>query len=178
MTISPLTRSFQETGAAQVDPTELKQAMRRLAGGISIITAGVDGTRTGATVTSATALSVEPPVMIVNINRSSSSFPIIRDHGHFAVNILTAAQRPIADRFAGVGGVKGTDRYLEAEWFTLASGAPALKDALAVIDCEVDEIIERHSHGIILGRVVSILTGDGAPLVYHNGRYGEFLGKL
>jgi flavin reductase (DIM6/NTAB) family NADH-FMN oxidoreductase RutF len=157
------------------DDANLKLAMRRMSGGVSVITAGVGSDRTGATVTSATALSVEPPTMIVNINRTSSSYPVIGRYGHFCVNILSSEQQDIADRFAGKGGLKGADRYEGAEWLTLSSGASALRKALAVIDCEVEEIIERHSHGIIIGRVVSIACGDGQSLVYNNGQYGRFL---
>lgn len=164
-----------DQGFAHVaDEQALKVAMRRMSGGVSVITAGVGDERTGATVTSATALSVDPPTMIVNINRSSSSWPIISRYGHFCVNILSADQQDVADRFAGKGGLKGADRYDGAEWFTLASGASVLRGALAGIDCEVEEIIERYSHAIIIGRVVSIVSGDGHSLLYSNGSYGRF----
>ncbi len=174
---SELSSSLQASNDAfthVADEASLKSAMRRVSGGVSVITAGVGEDRTGATVTSATALSVDPPTMIVNINRSSSSWPIISRYGHFCVNILSAEQQDVADRFAGKGGLKGTARYDGAEWYTLASGASALRGALAAIDCEVDEIIERHSHAIILGRVVSIVTGEGHSLLYNNGGYGRF----
>lgn len=158
----------------QFDGTEqLKQAMRHVAATVSVITAGTQD-RTGATVTSATALSVDPPTMIVNINRTSSSWPVIARHGHFCVNILSDDQQDIADRFAGKGGLKGTARYEGAEWTTLASGAPVLSEALSAIDCEVEHIIERHTHAIIIGRVLAITQKDGAPLLYHNGVYGTF----
>jgi flavin reductase (DIM6/NTAB) family NADH-FMN oxidoreductase RutF len=163
---------------ATADDVSLKLAMRRMSGGVSVITAGVGSERTGATVTSATALSLEPPTMIVNINRTSSSFPVINRYGHFCVNILSTEQHHIANRFAGKGGLRGADRYDGAEWFTLLSGASALRHALAAIDCEVEEIIERHSHGIIIGRVVSIVAGDGQSLVYNNGQYGRFLSQI
>ena len=111
--------------------------------------------------------------MIVNINKNSSSWPVIQRHGHFCVNILADGQQSVANRFAGVGGIKGLARYEGAEWTTLVSGAPVLVDALSAIDCEVEEIIERHSHAIILGRALAVLNGDGEPLVYQNGSYGR-----
>ncbi|MGO4625002.1 flavin reductase family protein [Ensifer sp. 2YAB10] len=146
--------------------------MRNFSGGVSVITAGIGDDRTGATVTSATALSVDPPTMIVNINRTSSTWPIIQRYRHFCVNVLSREQRSVAERFSGLHGVKGVARYEGADWARLASGASALSGALAAIDCEVEEIIERHSHAIIIGRVVAITTGSGEPIVYHNGRYG------
>jgi flavin reductase (DIM6/NTAB) family NADH-FMN oxidoreductase RutF len=159
---------------AIVDPALLKNAMRAVSGAVSVITAGAGTDRTGATVTSATALSVDPPTMIVNINRASSTFPVIRRYGHFCVNILASGHQDVANRFAGIGGIKGEARYEGAGWTTRLSGAPTLVGALAAIDCEVEEIIERHSHGIVIGRVVDITVGDGQSLVYNSGRYGGF----
>lgn len=151
--------------------SDLKAVMRHVTGTVSVITAGGEDDRTGATVTSATALSVDPPTMIVNINRSSSSWPVIARHRHFCINILDAAQSDVAERFSGLGGLKGKDRYQNAEWTRLVSGAPALVGAIAVIDCEIEEVIERHSHAIILGRVLDIATGVGSPLLYSHGQY-------
>lgn len=155
------------------DAAAVKRALRGLAGGVSVITAGRGDDRTGATVTSATGLSMDPPTMIVNINKSSSSWPVIQRHGHFCVNILSDGQQEIANRFAGIGGVKGVARYEGAEWTTLVSGAPVLVDALAAIDCEVEEVIERYSHAIILGRALAVLNVEGESLVYHKGGYGR-----
>lgn len=157
-----------------VDPALLKSAMRTVSGAVSVISAGVGPDRTGATVTSATALSVDPPTMIVNINRGSSTFPAIRRYGHFCVNILASEHEAVANRFAGIGGTKGEARYEGALWTVRLSGAPVLAGALAAIDCEVEEIIERHSHAIIIGRVLEVIVGEGQSLVYNNGRYGGF----
>ncbi|GLU26129.1 MULTISPECIES: flavin reductase family protein [Brucella/Ochrobactrum group] len=150
---------------------ELKAAMRQLAAGISVLTTGTGDARTGATVTSATALSVEPPTIIVNINLTASVWPTINAERRFCLNILSSEQQSVADRFAGRNGEKGAARYEGAEWYALASGALALKGALASIDCEVEEIIERHTHAIIIGRALKIVSGNGEPLIYHHGHY-------
>ena len=155
-------------------PNDLKLAMRNMAGGVSVVTAGTGDNRNGATVTSATALSMDPPTMIVSINRSSSIWPVIDRFNHFCINILSAEQQDVASRFSGVGGLKGAERYADAEWFTLESGAAALKGSLAAIDCAVEDVIERHSHTIVIGRVLSVERGEGQPLIYHNGQYGGF----
>jgi flavin reductase (DIM6/NTAB) family NADH-FMN oxidoreductase RutF len=87
------------------------------------------------------------------------------------VNILTSDQVDIAERFTGKGGLKGADRFAGAEWTTRASGAPLLVGALAAIDCEVEEMIERHSHAII-GRVLDVqASARSAALAYWNGQY-------
>jgi flavin reductase (DIM6/NTAB) family NADH-FMN oxidoreductase RutF len=149
----------------------LKQALRALGGGVSIITAGEGEARTGATVTSATALSVEPPRMLVSLNRASSTWPAVERFGHFCVNIVGEHHEVLAHQFAGRGGLKGPNRYRGAEWARFVSGAPVLQDAVAAIDCEVEEAIERHSHAIVLGRVVGIRIGGGGSLIYRGGRY-------
>jgi flavin reductase (DIM6/NTAB) family NADH-FMN oxidoreductase RutF len=153
------------------DAGSLKEALRTLGGGVSVITAGEGTERSGATVTSATALSVDPPRMLVSLNRSSSTWPVVERFRHFAVNVIGANHQDLANRFAGVGDLRGPERYVGAEWTRLASGAPVLEDAVAALDCEVEEAIERHSHVIVIGRVLAIRLGGGSSLLYQNGRY-------
>ncbi|MFP5078378.1 flavin reductase family protein [Rhizobium sp. YIM 134829] len=153
------------------DPQALKAALRRLAGGVSVITTGTGDARTGATVTSATALSMHPPRMLVSLNRSSSTWPVLEAHGFFGVNIIGPEHQTIANQFAGVGGLKGVDRYQGGAWQSLLTGALLLEDAVAAIDCEVEEAIERHSHVLVIGRVVGVRTGEGVSLAYVDGAY-------
>jgi flavin reductase (DIM6/NTAB) family NADH-FMN oxidoreductase RutF len=155
-----------------VSSADFRGAMRRLTGGVSVITAGRGRDITGMTVTSVTSLAVDPPTLVVSINRDASSFPLIQRHGAFGVNILNADQADIAERFAGKGGLKGADRFAGADWATSVSGVPLLVGALAAIDCEVEEIVERHSHGIVIGRVRDIrASARHAALAYWHGQY-------
>src|SRR5438874_10498758 len=101
-------------------------AMRSLAGGVSVITAGSGSEISGMTVTSVSSLSVDPPALIVSINRASSSFPLLKRYGFLGVNILNADQFDIAERFTGKDGLKGADRFAGAKWTTRASGVPLL----------------------------------------------------
>jgi len=157
---------------ADVSSIDFRGAMRHLTGGVSIITAGRGREVSGMTVTSVTSLSVDPPTLIVSINRDASSFPLLKRTGAFGVNILNADQIEIAERFAGKGRLKGVDRFIGAEWFAAVSGVPLLVDALAALDCEVEEIIERHSHGIVVGRVRQIRSSTReAALAYWHGDY-------
>lgn len=155
-----------------VSSADFRGAMRHLAGGVSVITAGRGKNITGMTVTSVTSLSIDPPTLLVSINRDASSFPLIRRHGAFGVNILAADQLDVAERFAGKGGLKGADRFAGSRWVTAVSGVPLLVGALSAVDCEVEEIVERHSHGIIIGRVRDIRnSARTAALAYWHGQY-------
>ncbi len=110
--------------------------------------------------------------VIVSINRDSSSWPLIKRLGFFGANILTADQLDVAERFTGKSGLKGADRFSGAQWFTRASGVPLLAGALAAIDCEVEDVVERHSHAIVVGRVLDIqISTRTAALAYWQGQY-------
>lgn len=155
-----------------VSSADFRGAMRHLTGGVSVITAGRGKDISGMTVTSVTSLSVEPPTLLVSVNRDASSFPLIKRHSAFGVSILNADQLEIAERFAGKGGLKGADRFAGSQWVTSVSGVPLLVGALSVFDCEVEEILERHSHGIVIGRVRDVRNSTrNAALAYWHGQY-------
>ena len=156
----------------EVSSDEFRGAMRHLAGGVSVITAGRGRDISGMTVTSVSSLSVDPPALIVSINREASSWPLVKRYGFFGVNILTSDQIDIAERFTGKGGLKGAARFAGADWTTRTSGVPLLVGALAAIDCEVEDVVERHSHAIVIGRVLDVaVSARTAALAYWQGRY-------
>jgi flavin reductase (DIM6/NTAB) family NADH-FMN oxidoreductase RutF len=152
---------------------QFRSTMRRLAGGVSIITAGRGSDITGMTVTSLTSLSATPPRLLVSINRRASSFGLIERDRVFGVNILGSDQQDIAGQFSN-GRLKGRERFEGIEWAPGSSGVPLLGHSLATIECQVEEIIERHSHGIIVGSLLSFeLSPRLSGLVYWNGQYVE-----
>jgi flavin reductase (DIM6/NTAB) family NADH-FMN oxidoreductase RutF len=156
----------------EVTSGDFRNAMRQLTGGVSVITAGRGRDISGMTVTSVSSLSVDPPALIVSINREASSWPLVKRYGFFGVSILTSDQIDIAERFTGKGGLKGADRFAGARWTTRASGVPLLVGALAAIDCEVEDVVERHSHAIVIGRVLDVaVSARTAALAYWQGRY-------
>ncbi|MEN3348658.1 MAG: hypothetical protein V7632_2293 [Bradyrhizobium sp.] len=150
---------------------QFRLVMRRLAGGVCVITAGQGEDITGMTVTSLTALSATPPRLLVSINRQASCFASIAQRRVFGVNILGSDQQALAERF-GNGRLKGQQRFEGAAWTYGSSGVPLLAHSLAMVECQVEEIIERHSHGIIVGRLSSMeLSHRLSGLTYWNGQY-------
>jgi flavin reductase (DIM6/NTAB) family NADH-FMN oxidoreductase RutF len=159
-----------ETGEIE---RQFRTVMRRLAGGVSIVTAGRDGDITGMTVTSLTSLSASPPRLLVSINRQASSFALIERYRLFGINILGADQQQLADRFSN-GKLKGKQRFEGIAWSNGKRGIPLLANSIATIECQVEEIIERYSHGIIVARLLSMeLSHRLSGLVYWNGQYVE-----
>ena len=91
---------------------------------------------------------------------------------------MASEQQHIADRFAGRDGAKGAARYANADWLTLSTGAPILADALVAFDCELEERIDRHTHSIVIAKVIELRTRADAPaLVYGQGIYDSVGGK-
>ena len=171
--MNAVVRNIRETTIdASASADSFRNAMRSLAGGVSVITVGRGNDLSGMTVTSVSSLSVEPATLIVSVNRQSSSWPLLQKHGVFGVNILGADQVDVAERFSGIGGLKGAARFAGSEWISLASGVPLLAGALAAFDCEVEHVLERHSHAIVIGRVLDLRVSSGrGALTYWEGQY-------
>ncbi|MBY3238281.1 flavin reductase family protein [Rhizobium laguerreae] len=155
-----------------VDGARFKMAMRHLAGAVSVITVGRGEDRSGLTATSVSSLSADVPPVIVSVNRTSSSWPVLERYQRFCVNVLAHDQQHIARSFAGHGGRQGVARYADADWHELATGTPALKDALTVLDCFMEQAIHHHSHAILIGHVCAVTVRPGVqPLLYWQGGY-------
>ena len=113
----------------------------------------------GCTATALASLSISPPALVICLERSSSTLAGLTQAGAFAVNILAVEHRCLASRFAGHNGVEGEERFEEGDWFRLVTGASVLADALAWLDCRVEEILERHTHAIVVGAVQVVRVG-------------------
>jgi flavin reductase (DIM6/NTAB) family NADH-FMN oxidoreductase RutF len=147
--------------------------MRRLASGVSVVTAvAADGTRCGMTATAVFSLSVEPPSLVVGVNKRSRLGEIIPDAANFAVSILGARHRHVAEAFAGrVSGLWGPARFAYGSWRDNGDGVPILDDAPACFVCKTDDIIERPTHLLLIGTVTSVdLVDKDATLLVHHAR--------
>ncbi len=155
-------------------PDAFKAAMRHLVGGVSVVTVADGDDKGGLTATSMVSLSADPPSLLVNVAQGASSLPLMRRSGRFAVSILGHRHRAIADRFAGRDGMRGAARFEGARWIGRSGYPLVLADALASFECEVEEMLDRFSHTIIIGRVLESRApaedGSGA-LVYWRASY-------
>jgi flavin reductase (DIM6/NTAB) family NADH-FMN oxidoreductase RutF len=151
---------------------DFRLAMRRLAGGVSIISgAGPDGPL-GVTATAVTSLTAEPPSVLCCLNRSLTLEAAVKETGRFGVNMLRADHHDLAKRFAGLDGVRGSAKFEQGDWRMLPSDVPALTDSLVGFDCRVGDIFEVGTHSIFVGLIDDVLFGgSGDPLVYCNGAF-------
>ena len=92
---------------------------------------------------------------------------------HLAVNLLSAGQQELADRFAGRTGIDGEARFGAGRWTTLVTGAPILEEALVSFDCRIVTAHEAGTHTIFIARVLDVIVRPGPEqMVYVAGRYG------
>ncbi|HEY0214331.1 MAG TPA: flavin reductase family protein, partial [Paenirhodobacter sp.] len=126
------------------DPTAgLKAAMRHYAAGVTVITTGAGADRRGVTATAFTSVTMDPPTVLVCVNRGGSANPAMRAAGRFCVNILAEGQEEACAAFSGQSGLTGADRFLPFEWRPCGGPGLALEGALASIACTVTGMIEQ-----------------------------------
>lgn len=156
---------------APLDPRALRRAFGTFATGVTITTArDVAGAPVGFTANSFTSVSLDPPLLMVCLAETASSFPVFRDAGFFAVNVLGEEQREASTRFA----TKGADKFSAVRWRPGGTGAPLIEGSVAWFDCRTERIIPAGDHAILLGRVRDFGFTDGAPLGYCRGAYVRF----
>ena len=155
----------------QPDAKSFRDAMRAFVGNCSVLTVGTGDKANGLVITSGISLSAEPPLVLACVNRTSSSWPLFSPGGVFGWSSLGHAHQGVAERFSGVGGLQGPARYDGAEWETVA-GARLLQGAPSAFTCQVEEMIDRATHSIIIGRIMAIrATPEAGALIYWNGQY-------
>ncbi len=150
---------------------ELKSAYARWATGVTIVTVRSGDRIHGMTVSAFTEVSLEPPLVLVCIDRTSNTQPAIAEGGVFAVNILARDQEALAKRFAC--DEAEDRRFVDLHCETGATGAPLLPGSVASLDCRVESAHEAGDHIIYVGEVVGLHLCDGDPLVFYNRGYSS-----
>lgn len=146
-----------------------RDALGQFATGVTLVTIeGPDGPM-GFTANSFTSLSLDPPLVLWSLARSSRRYPFFATARHFAIHILTADQAGLIERFGRQGrGFDGLDHALSAK------GVPLINEALVRFECEQHATHEGGDHLIVVGRVTRVVRQGGAPLVFAQGQMGRF----
>jgi flavin reductase (DIM6/NTAB) family NADH-FMN oxidoreductase RutF len=164
-----------------IDATAFKRGMRHLAASVTLITTRHRDLRGGLTATAVCSVSAEPPQILVCVNKSASAHDSIGEAGFFCVNILAPLHRKIAERFAGMDGVEGDERFHDlGDWSTLTTGAPVLKGCPVSFDCRLVTEVSAGTHTIYIGEIVDLILDPAAtPLLYADGAFvhGDLLKK-
>ena len=153
------------------DSARYRHVLGHFPTGVTVITACVDGQPAGLTIGSFTSVSLDPPLVLFCVARTSTTWPRIEKARKFAVNILGEHQEDVSRVFAKKGPPeKGT---LRGQPFRVGrTGAPILEDCLAYIDCAVRDTLEGGDHSIFLGEVMDeAVLSEVKPLLFFRGGY-------
>jgi flavin reductase (DIM6/NTAB) family NADH-FMN oxidoreductase RutF len=146
-----------------------RRIMGRFATGITVVTTVHDGQPCGMTANAVASLSLDPPLVLVAVDRGAQM------HGHltagqcFAVNVLREDQEALSRRFAARGPKEFGDLRLTES----VTGAPIFAEALAWLDCRLSSVLPGGDHDIFIGEIVAGEAHDGRPLLFYQGQYGR-----
>lgn len=156
-------------GSRPLGAEEFREVVGHFASGVTVITTSLAGEPLGATASAFTSLSLDPPMVVVCLNRSSDTGQAVLESGRLAVNILGEDHAELAVHFAR----HGTDKFGEVDLRPGAHGQPLLADALASLVCRVTEHVVAATHFVFLARVDEATARPGSPLAYYRGRFGR-----
>jgi flavin reductase (DIM6/NTAB) family NADH-FMN oxidoreductase RutF len=151
------------------DPRTLRDALGCFATGVTVVTCLDHADKpVGLTVNSFTSVSLDPPLLLVCIDKQAASASAMTSAPHFAVNVLQTGQQPASILFT----TRHDDRFGPNDWSPGELGAPVLKASLSVFECEAHAVHDAGDHHILLGKVIKA-TFDASldPLLYFRGRY-------
>ena len=156
----------------EVDPqtaANFRNSMRRLAGGVALVTTRNGQQRFGMPMTAVMSLAMAPPSLVIAVNRSASIYRSLQAGSAFCVNLLKHASEAMCQEFSAL---PSTDRFKVGDWDEGLHGTPYLRDAQAAIFCKVGPIHDFATHSLIVGIVTDANVDDHvAPLVHLDGRY-------
>jgi flavin reductase (DIM6/NTAB) family NADH-FMN oxidoreductase RutF len=154
--------------------TTFRNVLGQFPTGVVVVTGAGSQGPVGLTIQSFMALSLDPAMVLVSIDRKSTSWPAIRESGRFAVNIMSSQQEAIARSFAQSGGPK----FADVTWFPGEhTGAPVITGCQAWLECEVDALHAGGDHEIVTAHVLTLGSVDDPqshPLVYFRSRFPRF----
>jgi flavin reductase (DIM6/NTAB) family NADH-FMN oxidoreductase RutF len=148
---------------------EFRAALGMFATGVTIVTArAANGRLIGLTANSFNSVSMQPPLVLWSLSRAAGSLTAFSSGSHYAINILAADQKELADRFA----TKGADRWAGVSFSEGAGGAPLLSGSAATFECFNRSRYDEGDHVIFVGEVEHCTHRAGAsPLLFHGGKF-------
>jgi len=161
-----------------IDTQDYKQVLGAFPTGVTVVTALDDNDRlVGFTASAFSAVSMDPPLVLICPSLSSDSYPVIQRNGRFAVHILGHEQEAIAYRFAS----KGSDKSEGIAWHRSAHGNALLDGAAAYLECRLWEEYPGGDHAIMVGEVQALWVAAAEkadPLLYCRGKMGKLPANL
>ena len=157
-----------EVGNPALDSRAFRRALGQFATGVTIVTTADGGPPVGLTVNSFASVSLEPPLVLCSIVRTSRSFAAFERAGHLAINVMASDQVELANNFAG----PKADKFEGVAWDAGLGGAPLLAGVAASFECRIDARVEGGDHVILVCEVLHYARHARPLLLYASGRFG------
>lgn len=148
------------------DSRAYRDVLGRFATGVTVVTCASPGGPVGMTVNSFTSLSLDPPLVMWSPAKSSHRHAQYSAAPRFAVHVLKAEQRAVADAF-----MRSAEAFHDVRWHAAPDGLPLMENCLARFECQCVGEHDAGDHTIMIGRVTAAVAGEGAPLLYFKGHY-------
>lgn len=154
-----------------IEVNDFRNAMSMLGSAVTVITTDGEAGRCGFTASAVSSVTDEPPMLLVCMNRSSPNNESFKKNGVLCVNLLAGNHEPVSNTFARRDDDMDT-RFSSADWSRIATGAPALDDALVNFDCEISDVYEAGTHSVFFCEVKGIRQSERDDgLLYYNRAY-------
>lgn len=151
-----------------IDGRELRNAMGLFATGVTVITTkDATGKPFGLTANAFSSLSLDPPMLLICVDKGVDCYNCFEESKVFAVNFLSAAQEELSTRFA----TKGIEKFAGLSYSLGELGVALLEGALAHFECTVAHAHEGGDHTIYVGEIQRLVTAPGDPLLFYQGKY-------
>ncbi|HEY7021308.1 MAG TPA: flavin reductase family protein [Ktedonobacterales bacterium] len=153
---------------------DFKAVMGRFTTGVTVVTTALGSQRAGITVNAFCSVSLDPPLVLVCIERTAHIHDLLIEAGVFAVNLLAEEQDELARCFAVSSDRRNTE-FCDCETRSVQTGAPVLRDALGYLNCVITDVFPGGDHSIVVGRVEALGAADRKPLVYYRSQYTDLI---
>jgi flavin reductase (DIM6/NTAB) family NADH-FMN oxidoreductase RutF len=151
-----------------IEKNELRRVMGHFATGVTIITTvSKSGQLFGLTANSVTSVSLEPPLLLISVDKKADSYPCFEESKVFTVNILSDSQEALSRKFA----VSGGNKFEGVAYHMGANGVPIILGAVSYIECRVYATYDGGDHTLYLGEIQQGETHEGKPLLFYRGGY-------
>lgn len=165
--------ALNPTGEGAADSETMRALHRKLVTGVTVVATDSDGEPRGLAVNAFSSVSLEPPLILICVQKNSSTYSHLLSNPHFGVSILAADQVHVANVFA----TKQPDKFSRVDWHRAPHGSPILDGACARMEVALQDTLHASTHTIFIGKVTFAEYQDSAPLVYSQGAFFDG-GKL
>ena len=151
-----------------LEPQELRRVMGHFATGVTVITTNdQDGNPNGLTANAFMSLSLDPPLVLISVDKGAQCYACFNLQNGFTVNFLSEDQEEVSRRFA----TKGIDKFAGLRWHAGENGGAILDAALGYVECKITQCYDGGDHTIVVGEVINANAIDGRPLLFFKGKY-------